>query len=335
LEQIRTKQRGLIERLEALAGAHGQAIAQSYVASGDPDDQPLELTFAEFAAQVRRRSNALAALGIGRHDVVAFAAPLSATSYPMMIALMSAATYAPVNYFLEAEALIRIVKASGATIFLVHCRFDDGPEIVGKFRHVRDALPYLRFVSFGDGPAVEGAVDIESVAAAQSSSDWHARAAGRTGDRVVALLHTGGTTGLPKLVPHTEAMYDAMIEACGEGEGTAPGESIISGLPLFHTSGALQVGLVPLFNGTRIVIPSSRGFRDPKVIANHWRFVRQYGITIGAGVPTVLAAVSAIEPESPITSIRRFVVGGAPVSKTALTKIREITQAPRSSRAGA
>ena len=39
-----------------------------------------------------------------------------------------------------------------------------------------------------------------------------------------------------------------MIDACGAGEGTAPGESLIAGLPLFHTSGALQVGLVPLFN---------------------------------------------------------------------------------------
>jgi fatty-acyl-CoA synthase len=120
-------------------------------------------------------------------------------------------------------------------------------------------------------------------------------------------------------------MYDAMIEACGAGEGTAPGESIIAGLPLFHTSGALQVGLVPLFNGTRIVIPSSRGFRDPKVVPNYWRFVRRYGISIGAGVPTVLAGLSALAPDSPVTSIKHFVVGGAPISKTTIAKIGEAT----------
>ena len=137
-------------------------------------------------------------------------------------------------------------------------------------------------------------MDIEAVVATQSPSDWDTPARSRSADHVVALLHTGGTTGLAKLVPHTEAMYHAMIGSCGAGEGTVPGESILSGLPLFHTSGILQAGLVPFFNGTRVVIPSSRGFRDPKVITNYWNFVRRYGISIGAGVPTVLAALTTV-----------------------------------------
>ncbi len=315
----------LMARLDALEGANGGAIAQSYIASGNPDDAPHELTFSQFVGEVRRRSNALTALGVGPSDVIGFAAPLSETSYPTMVAAMVTATYAPVNYFLEPEALIRIVKASCASVFLIHWHFDEGPDLVGKLRRVHAALQHVRLMSFGSGTAIEGAEDLEATAAVQSSSSWRTSTRGPTGERTVALLHTGGTTGHPKLVPHTEAMYDAMIDACGASEGTAPGESLIAGLPLFHTSGALQVGLVPLFNATRVVIPSSRGFRDPKVIPNYWRFVHRYGISIGAGVPTVLAGVSAIEPERPVTSIKRFVVGGAPISNTTLKKIREIT----------
>ena len=186
-------------------------------------------------------------------------------------------------------------------------------------------LPSLRLITFGAGPEVEGAADIKSVAAAYSPSIWETPARNRSIDHVAALLHTGGTTGLAKLVPHTEAMYHAMIGSCGNGEGTRPGESILCGLPLFHTSGVLQAGLVPLFNGTRIVIPSSRGFRDPKVISNYWSFVRRYEISIGAGVPTVLAALTTIHPGGPVTSIKRFLVGGAPASRTTIAKIREIT----------
>ena len=100
---------------------------------------------------------------------------------------------------------------------------------------------------------------------------------------------------------------------------------MLSALPLYHTSGALQAGIVPLFNGTRLVIPSSRGFRDPKVIPNYWRFVRRYSITIGAGVPTVLAALTAIEPDGPITSFKRIVVGGAPLSRATIGRIAEMT----------
>jgi fatty-acyl-CoA synthase len=180
-------------------------------------------------------------------------------------------------------------------------------------------------LSFGSGPPVEGVVDIESVAAAQPSASLPIAIRGRPRDRLVALFHTGGTTGLPKLVPHTEAMYDAMIVSCGAGEGTRPGETLISGLPLFHTSGVLQSGLVPLFNGARIVIPSSRGFRDPKSVANYWRFIERYGVTICTGVPTVLAALTAIQPDRPVAGVKRFIVGGAPIAKATIEKIAEMT----------
>ena len=324
MQQHETERRNLIERLDTLAEEHGQDIAQSYIASGDPDDEPLDLTFAEFVAQSRRRANALCAIGVAR-EVVAFAAPLSETSYPTMTATMAAATYAPINYFLEIDALVRIIRASGAKILLFHRRFDDGPDIVGKLARVGEALPHVRLVSFGTGESVDGVPDLESIAAGQSPFRWDASALEDAENRLVALFHTGGTTGLPKLVPHTESMYDAMIDQCGAGEGAARGETIISGLPLFHTSGALQAGLVPLMNGARLLIPSSRGFRDPKVIANHWRFARRFGITIGAGVPTVLAAVSAVEPNGPVASIKRFLVGGAPIAKATIAKISEMT----------
>ena len=325
MEQRLTRQTRLIDWLDILSEILGRQIAQSYIANGEPDTEPLELTFAQFVEQVRRRSNALFALGVAPGDVIAFAAPLAETSYPTMIAAMVSATVAPLNYLLEAQALVHMTKAAGANVLLIHRSFADGDEIVGKFAQIYNALPHLRLLSFGTGPEVDGAADLEAVAAGRSPSVWDTPARNRSADHAMALFHTGGTSGRPKLVPHTEAMYRAMIEACGAGEGAAPGESIIAGLPLFHTSGALQAGLVPLCNGTRILIPSSRGFRDPKVIANYWHFVRRYGISIGAGVPTVLAAVSAVAHDGPVTSMKRFLVGGAPVSPTTLATIREIT----------
>ena len=323
---IRTAEpRSLIERLEGIAAEHGDSPAQSFVASGDPADDPIQQTFGQFVADVRRRSNALAALGVGADDIVAFAAPLSDSSYPMLVATLIAATLAPINYFLEVEALIRIVKASGASVLLIHRRFDDGADIVDRLRKVHRALPHLRLLVFGIGPDVDEASDIDGVATDQSSTSWPESARERTRERVVALFHTGGTTGLPKLVPHTEAMYDAMLESCGAGEATAPGETILSGLPLFHTSGILQAGIVPLFNGTHIVIPSSRGFRDRRAISNYWRFVQRYRVTVGAGVPTVLAALTAVAPDGPVTSLKRILVGGAPLARATIARIVEIT----------
>jgi fatty-acyl-CoA synthase len=325
MKQSEIRPSSLVDRIDILADRHGQSVAQSFVASGEPTDDPLEMTFAAFVAEVKRRSNALRALGTGPADVVAFAAPLAEKSYPTLVAGLVSATLAPINYFLEADALVRIVKASGAKAMLIHRSFDDGADILEKLKKVCRVLPHLKLLSFGAGPMVDGALDIESVAADQSSTSWCSAARSRSRDRVVALFHTGGTTGLPKLVPHTEAMYDAMLESCGAGEGTRPGESMLAGLPLFHTSGVLQAGLVPLLNATQVVIPSSRGFRDPRAMANYWRFVRRYGITIGASVPTVLAALSGIEPDGSITSLKRVLVGGAPLAKATIARIVEMT----------
>ena len=316
--------RTLTERLDALEDLRKSEIAQTYIASGDPDDEPRNLTFSEFVIETRRRANALSALGVGSDDVVAFASPLSEAAYPTMAATMATATYAPLNYFLESEALLRIMRASGAKFLLFNRRFDDGADILGKLRRVLEALPGIDPVSFGTGEPIAGVLDLEA-AAGRQPAHWTSGAAGWAAERVIALFHTGGTTGLPKLVPHTEAMYDAMIEQCGAAQGTGPGETIISGLPLFHTSGALQAGLVPLMNGARIVIPSSRGFRDPGVIANYWRFVRRFGISVGAGVPTVLAALCAVEPPGPVSSVKRFLVGGAPIARSTIAKIGAMT----------
>src|SRR5271166_1859123 len=150
----------LIDQLEKLASTRGAHLAQSYVASGDPEAEPRELTFAQFVEEVRRRTNALASLGVSPSDIIAFAAPLSEASYPMLVAGMITGTLAPVNYFLEADALIRIVGAQRATVLLVHRSFDDGMEILDRLKQVRRAFPTLRFLSFGVGPAVEGAIDI-------------------------------------------------------------------------------------------------------------------------------------------------------------------------------
>lgn len=325
MDQSKDQQLNLIDRLDRLESQYGGATAQSYVRSGDPDQDPHELTFAEFVAEVRKRSNALADVGVTPSDIIAFAAPLSAQSYPMLIAGMVTATVAPLNYFLEAEALIRIVKANGAAHLLIHRTFDDGPEIVEKLRLVQQSLPKLQLLTFGEGAEVNGAVDVERIVGSKDPASWSAAIRDRPRDHILALLHTGGTTGLPKLVPHTEAMYDAAISAGGVAEGAAPSDVMMAGMPLFHTSGALQTGIVPLFNATHVVIPSSRGFRDPKVIPNYWRFVRRYGVTVGAGVPTILAALTAVEPDGPVTTFKRMVVGGAPVSKATIAKIAEIT----------
>lgn len=321
----KTAHKNLVNRLDDLSAEMRDEIAISFIANGDPQAPVLDISFTEFAAQVRQRAGALVELGIGPNDIITFAAPLDPLAFQTMLACMAVSTIAPINYFLETDALEHIVAAQSASTLLVHRNFSDGPEVIEKLKAVHHANPQMRLIVFGEGPSIEGALDLDLLAAKNEPDDWPEELRERETSHVMALFHTGGTTGLPKLVPHTEAMYSAMVESCGKGEGAQPGETMISGLPLFHTGGALQSGLVPLLNGTRVLIPSSQGFRNSDVIANYWQFVTRFQVSLGAGVPTILAALSANKPTGDISSFKRFIVGGAPISKATIGKISEMT----------
>lgn len=318
-------QSSLAAQIDHVAAIAGRDIAQFFVRDGDPAAAATTSTFAAFARETRRRAAALAELGVGPDDVVTTMIPLAETSYPTLFATFAVAAAAPVNYFLKAEALIKLIKAAGATVLLAARRFDDDESALEKIAAIGRALPGLKIVAFGAGAPIDRAADLDACAARQSGEEWPAFVSRQKTERVVALFHTGGTTGLPKLVPHTEQMYLSMLSSCGHAQGMAVGEIMLSALPLFHTSGALQAGLVPLLNGTGLVIPSSRGFRDPGAIKNYWRFVNRYGVTVGAGVPTVLAALTANAPDCDVTSLKRMLCGAAPVSRTTIETIARLT----------
>ena len=318
-------QSSLAAQIDHVAAIAGSDVAQFYVRDADPGAIAQTMTFDAFARETRRRAAALTELGVGPGDVVTTMIPLGQTSYPTLFATLVTATAAPVNYFLKPEALIRLITAAGANVLLAARRFDDDEAAPEKIAAIRQAFPDLRIIAFGEGAPIEGEVDLDACAARQTGERWPDHAARQAAERVVALFHTGGTTGLPKLVPHTEQMYLSMLSSCGHAQGMGVGEIMLSALPLFHTSGALQAGLVPLLNGTGIVIPSARGFRDPGAIKNYWRFVSRYGVTVGAAVPTVLAALTASAPDCDVTSLKRMLCGAAPVSRTTIETIARLT----------
>jgi fatty-acyl-CoA synthase len=315
----------LTGQLDQIAILHGHSIGQCFVASGDPTDFVHETRFADLVASTRQRANALASLGIGPGDVVSLIIPLSKDAYPTLLATMAAATAAPLNYFLKPETLVRLIRASGSRTLLTATKATDDPGLLEKIVAIRAAMPELQIICFDSGPRPAGSIDLEILASTQTGEVWTGTTDTSQPARVLGLFHTGGTTGHPKLVPHTQAMYMAMLNSCGQAQGTLAGETLLAGLPLFHTSGALQGGLVPLLNGCRVVIPSAQGFRDPAAIKNYWRFIAKFGIGIGGSVPTILAALCAIKPDEALPSLKRMLCGSAPLSKTTIATIKEFT----------
>ena len=134
-----------------------------------------------------------------------------------------------------------------------------------------------------------------------------------TADDLAAFVHTGGTTGAPKIAAHTHANQ----LACGRGiavcAGLAPGEGMLGGLPLFHVNALIVTGIAPMFSGARVVWPGPAGYRDKALYARFWKIVEHYRIAAMSAVPTVYGTLAQVPVDADISSLRLPIVGASPL----------------------
>jgi fatty-acyl-CoA synthase len=181
-------------------------------------------------------------------------------------------------------------------------------EIWNKVERIRNDLPGLKAIVVIKGRDDE-AHDVRGyarLAAAQPSN--HLRSGRRISPSdTAAFFHTGGTTGMPKLVRHTHRneVYQAWLMGL-----MLPSNAILFGLPLFHVGGALTQGLGNLGMGATLVILSPAGWRNPNAVRNVWRLVQRYRPQVFGGVPTVLAAALNVPVGDADVSSIRFCSGG-------------------------
>ena len=132
-------------------------------------------------------------------------------------------------------------------------------------------------------------------------------------DDLAAFVHTGGTTGAPKVAAHTHASQ----LACGRGialcSGLAAGEGMLGGLPLFHVNALIVTGIAPMFSGARVVWPGPAGYRDRALYARFWKIVEHYRIAAMSAVPTVYATLAQVPVDADISTLRLPIVGAAPL----------------------
>ena len=129
---------------------------------------------------------------------------------------------------------------------------------------------------------------------------------------LAAFVHTGGTTGAPKIAAHTHANQLACARGIAETAGLAPGEGVLAGLPLFHVNALIVTGIAPLLSGTRVVWPGP-GYRDPALYQRFWKIVEHYQIAAMSAVPTVYGALARVPVDADISSLRIPIVGASPL----------------------
>lgn len=81
-------------------------------------------------------------------------------------------------------------------------------------------------------------------------------------DDIASYLHTGGTTGTPKLAARTHANEVSNAWMIRASNVLDESSVIFAALPLFHTNALVVTVLAPLLKGQHVVWGGPLGYRD-------------------------------------------------------------------------
>jgi fatty-acyl-CoA synthase len=293
----------------------------------DPTDYTrcLAWTYADLATTVTQIANALTALGVRRADAVTLTAPNTAMLYAATLAAQAAGIAAPVNPALSDDHLAGLIRRAQSRVVVTA-----GPELneqlwrrmlpVARQAGVTAILALRPDGAHGDPPALadRGSAGsgllvayLDDVIAGQPSG--HLTGGLPQPSDLAAFVHTGGTTGAPKIAAHTHANQLACGRGIAQAAGLAPGEAALGGLPLFHVNALLVTGIAPMFSGARVVWPGPGGYRDPALYARFWKIVQHYRIAAMSAVPTVYGRLAQVPVDADISTLRLPIVGAAPL----------------------
>jgi fatty-acyl-CoA synthase len=281
--------------LEAAAASYGDAPALRFLVDAEGDAPPLEWSFNALWRGVRQAANLFRSLGLQHGEPVALLLPHIPSAHLALWGAQLAGCAFPINYLLSAEHIARLLKTTGTRIVVtlaasnvlpINAEVRKAVELAGCVEHLLEIDP---------DEAQPGPGSFQArVAAGSDELDWDP-ALGR--DSLAAMFHTGGTTGLPKILRHSHqnevhtSWYAAMFYGMGRGD------CILNGFPLFHVAGSFVYGLGPLAAGAALYLPTLAGMRNQAFVRRLWALAEAHRITHLGCVPTILSALLSVPKE--------------------------------------
>jgi fatty-acyl-CoA synthase len=278
-------------------------------------------TFAELADGVHRAASVYAGLGVGRRDAVAILSVNCSEMITAVLAAEAAGIAAPVNPALAAGHAAELVRLSGAKVIVAA-----GPELDAEVweraRRLAAETGARALLALRPTATRQAAPELDPMTgmtvaylgalAREAPADRLEGAAPRADD-LASYLHTGGTTGTPKLAARThrnEVANAWMVALAMDGDESG---AVFAALPLFHTNALVVTLLAPLLRGRPVVWAGPLGYREPSLLDAFWKIVERYRIAVMSAVPTVYGVLAERPVDADIASLRMPIVGAAPL----------------------
>lgn len=230
-----------------------------------------------------------------------------------------------INPFLEAEHIAAIMKATQARLAVVEAAGDGraaSPRVAAALEMAPDVTTAILVTTrFGDEAGTVRPGDSRPLPARVARAAFDGPDAPPSADLPVtatpsglaSYLHTGGTTGAPKVAARTHWNEASQGWTFSGVAGLVETDVLLCGLPLFHSNGVTVTGVAPFARGACVLLATPDGYRDPRLIERFWAVARKHRVTHFAGVPTIYSRLLETF-DAPAPSLKFGICGAAPLS---------------------
>lgn len=235
------------ESLRAWAERSGEAVAVC--------DAGEELSYDELLLRSRRFASGLASAGLNPGDTVVFQPPNRAVSLALLFGLVLRGCIPVLALANHREAEVaHMLRTSGAKALFVPDK-SSGYDFHELAASMKDEFPNLRVYMIGNSEAERTVSELDS------TDDEEALSAAVSSD-VLFLLLSGGTTGLPKLIPRTHASYLGYSRACSLRQRFGPHTRFLAALSMSHNFTLSAPGILGTLDNGGTVIMSETASPD-------------------------------------------------------------------------
>ena len=303
--------------------------AVSYQIFSGPKDKAETFSWKELFDKSTQAANMFRSLGINETDVVAYVLPNANETLFSLLGGAISGIVAPINPLLDTEQIAAILRETDAKVVVTLKAFpktdvcQKTAQAVALAPNVHtvlevDLLRYLTPPKSWIVPLIRPKNDTQHSAKVinfnelleqqNTSLDFE----DIQEDRVAALFHTGGTTGMPKVAQHKYSglAYNGWL---GAELIFSADDNIICPLPLFHVFASHVIIMGAISSGAHVVFPTPQGYRGDGVFDNFWKLIERWKITFIITVPTAVSQLMQRPVDADISSIKQAFSGSAPM----------------------